>query len=243
MPGVMRMGMVRKIHGGAVAGPAPIDPDAVSGLQGWWEADAIVGLNDGDPVATWEDSHTSNHDLVQPTGAQKPTYKTSIQNGLPVVRFDGTDDNIAIANGILSAAPLSALAVVIPSSVTGTARIWSSQRYGHGRTGATALFTTFAVLDYTGPASSFAVGTPTIASLVFDASFDATFYKDGGSGTTVTHNADGSQAATSFAVGARANITEFFGGDIAELAVYNTALSDADREGVRAYLNAKWAVY
>ena len=65
-------------------------PSAVSGLVGWWEADAIVGLNDGDPVATWPDQASSPHDFTESTN--KPTYKTNIVNGLPVVRFDATND-------------------------------------------------------------------------------------------------------------------------------------------------------
>jgi hypothetical protein len=32
-------------------------------------------------------------------------------------------------------------------------------------------------------------------------------------------------------------------GDIAEILIYSTALADADRTAVEAYLNAKWGVY
>jgi hypothetical protein len=94
MPGVMRTGMVRRIHGGVVTEEPP--PFDATGLWSWLKADAITGLSDGDPVTTWEDAHTSNHDATQSTSASKPTYKTSILNSLPVLRCDGTDDYLVL---------------------------------------------------------------------------------------------------------------------------------------------------
>lgn len=66
-------------------------PDSISGLKAWYAADQIGGLIDNDPVGTWSDLSGNGHD-VSNTGTARPTYKTGIQNGLPVVRFDGTDD-------------------------------------------------------------------------------------------------------------------------------------------------------
>lgn len=65
---------------------SPLDiPDCVL----WLDAAQISGLSDGDPVTSWPDmSGLGNHavEAVNP-----PTYKTGIQNGLPIVRFDGAD--------------------------------------------------------------------------------------------------------------------------------------------------------
>lgn len=60
---------------------------------GWWAADLITGLEDGDPIGTFPDQSGNGHDLVQ-SGADntKPTYKTNIQNGLPCARLDGLQD-------------------------------------------------------------------------------------------------------------------------------------------------------
>jgi hypothetical protein len=59
-------------------------------LVGKFSAAAIAGLADGATVATWVDS-TGTSDLTQAGGGNRPIYKTGILNGLPVVRFDGTD--------------------------------------------------------------------------------------------------------------------------------------------------------
>src|SRR5262245_37132262 len=71
-------------------------PADVSGLVVWLRADAL-GLNDGDPVGTWTDGSGNGRDLTQATAAKKPTYKTNIVNGKPVVRFDGVDDRLKAA--------------------------------------------------------------------------------------------------------------------------------------------------
>ena len=65
-----------------------------TGLRLWLEADAITGLNDGDPVATWLDSSTNGSNMAKgdPVG---PTWKTNILNGKPVVRFDGITNYLA----------------------------------------------------------------------------------------------------------------------------------------------------
>jgi hypothetical protein len=72
-----------------VGGFSPAD---IAGLQIWLKADAITGLNDGEPVATWNDSSINGRNLTQATSTKRPLYKTAVQNGLPVMRFDGVDD-------------------------------------------------------------------------------------------------------------------------------------------------------
>ena len=61
---------------------------------GWWDATKITGLEDGDPVGTWSDLSGNGKDLSQASAGNKPTYKTDIQNGLPAVLGDGSDDYI-----------------------------------------------------------------------------------------------------------------------------------------------------
>lgn len=51
-------------------------------------------LNDGDPVTTWPDLSGNGFDATG-SGTARPTFKTAIQNGLPVIRFD-IDDLLTI---------------------------------------------------------------------------------------------------------------------------------------------------
>ncbi len=75
-------------------GFSPLD---IAGLEYWFKADAITGLSDADPVATWPDSSGNGRDATQGVAGLRPTYRTSVQNGLPVVRGDGVDDILSTA--------------------------------------------------------------------------------------------------------------------------------------------------
>lgn len=47
---------------------------------------------DGDPVALWRDQSGRGHDVRQTEDSQRPTLRLAVQNGRPVLRFDGVDD-------------------------------------------------------------------------------------------------------------------------------------------------------
>jgi len=59
---------------------------------GHWSADTIIGLEDGDPVATWSDQTVNGNDFLQAEGVKQPLYQTNEINSLPCVRFDGAND-------------------------------------------------------------------------------------------------------------------------------------------------------
>lgn len=56
----------------------------------WLDASSIVGV-DNDPVASWADVSGNANDFSQSSASRQPKYFSSIINGKPVVRFDGTD--------------------------------------------------------------------------------------------------------------------------------------------------------
>ncbi len=84
-------------------------PTDFSGLQAWWKADAL-SLNDGDPIGSWTDS-SGNSKTLSASGSVRPTYKTSIYNGQPIARYDGTDDAMTHTNIALTG-DLTIMAVV-----------------------------------------------------------------------------------------------------------------------------------
>ena len=74
---------------GGSEGATSFTPASIPGLQLWLDASQIVGLNDGDPVATWSDlSGVGNH-LTQSIVSSRPTYSNTTS---PCVIFDGVDD-------------------------------------------------------------------------------------------------------------------------------------------------------
>lgn len=87
------MGSAQQALIAAAGTPGPFSPIDEPTLDWWLKADAITGLNDGDPVTDWLDSSTAGKHYGQDTAGNKPTYKTGIVNGKPVVRF-ATDDKL-----------------------------------------------------------------------------------------------------------------------------------------------------
>jgi len=65
-------------------------------LHARYDATEIDGA-DGESIATWSDQTGNGFDLTQSTSTNQPTLKTSIINGNPVVRFDGSDDFLTAA--------------------------------------------------------------------------------------------------------------------------------------------------
>ncbi len=120
MPGGLLMPGVRKAS--AVAPPVWSPADLPS-LVAWYKADQI-SLSDGDPVAQWDDLSGNTRHLVQATGAAKPTYKTAIVNGLPVVRFDGVDDYLRHTAGgdFVTGTTLTVAVVHVRRAIVGNSR-------------------------------------------------------------------------------------------------------------------------
>ena len=238
--------------------PASWTPADLADLVGWWKADAISGLIDGDPVSTWSDESASGWDATA-SSTDRPTYKTSILNGLPVVRFDGTDDHLAL--GAVDASRTvsgSTIYAVVRTDVTDSIiRYWwfGSNGTGFARTlanlslntrigGRTLDSDSFASVAATTNVSAstwvlhggvFDNANGTMAQFV-DASADGTASL-ASSGTT------SNTAASAVMIGANADATaSFFDGDIAEIVFVHDALGTSDREKLEGYLAHKWGL-
>jgi hypothetical protein len=234
-------------------GVSAFSPADIAGLQGWWKADSL-SLSDGDPVATWEDSSGNSRDLTE--GTTKPTYETGILNSLPVVRFDGTDDKIAFVSGStwLSGDNLTIFCVYVMRGEPDAAGRYISVVGAVGE------------LDYDGPdgliffhntgaGAEEQTMTNTVVQTTQTSSLDTpsleTFRLTGG---TFTHRHNGAAADTDptgalatqawreFRLGGSGRADEYTQADMAEILVYDSSLSDTDRDAVEAYLADKWGL-
>ena len=59
----------------------------------WLRGDALTGLNDGDPIASWGDVSGNANDAEQPEAGQRPTFRTNVLNGYPVLRFEDPNED------------------------------------------------------------------------------------------------------------------------------------------------------
>ena len=78
---------------------------------GWWSADSLSALSDGDAVTSWTSSEGNAINATQSTATAQPTYvETSSVSGKPAVNFDGasswdqlefTDSSMNVGSGSL----------------------------------------------------------------------------------------------------------------------------------------------
>jgi hypothetical protein len=218
-------------------------PAQISGCQVWLAADKIVGLNDGDSVSSWADQSGNGRDFAQASATLKPLYKTSIINGNPVVRFDGSDDylNCALASGGFSA---YAIALVVRPLAAESAEglfQWASV-LSSGTPYLLIQRNSTTVRFYnTNAAYQFTTTHATNATRLYILTWNGTtwtLYVDGGSPSSV--NTSGFTAGTTIYLGngyaGYANV------DLAEFVLYDAVPPDADRANLTAYLKSKYGI-
>lgn len=216
------------------------DPTGIAGLQSWHKADAITGKADNDTVAQWDDLSGNARHATEATNP--PTYQTAEINGLPVVRFNGTANRLgfSLANNDTS---FTLFAVVRNSVITGGQGVlgWggSSRMLSEGTDGG-FYWNTSGGIGANGGAGAGAV----IATFKHISAASADVHYNGGAAINIVPNSQWSGGGlATFVIGQTGGGASFWTGDMGELLIYNTDLSDADRMAVRNYLNSKWAVY
>ena len=70
----------------------------------------ITGLSDGDPISTWDDKSGNGYSPTASSTA-RPIYKTSIQGGNAIARFDGSNDALYYNANLSTVDALSLLCV------------------------------------------------------------------------------------------------------------------------------------
>lgn len=228
--------------------------------------DAAIGITDagGGLVSAWADQSGAGNNATQATSTNQPLLVSGVVNGLPVVRFDGTDNWIECADHTTLdfTTEFTLFIVMNESTVTVNKCFLSKWDYiGQGSwsfqtSGADAAEFYLFIADALGDVgnnisvTSDAVntsGTFAVFSFVYDGSLSATnrlkTYKDG---VLLTDSEIGTIAASLQNSTATLKLAKFGGlnrywnGDIAEVMGYSTALLSGDRGDVEAYLGNKY---
>lgn len=218
----------------------------VAGCWFWGKANSLA-LSNSDPVGTWADQSGNSNDLTQSTSGSKPLYKTNVLNSLPVVRFDGIDDNMTspLSNGSpcqLNGANVNCTMFIVVKATGST----PEDLIDAGTLNQSVLQHSGAssVLAYAGGVLS-ASATPgdfTVYYVVWGAGDPGSVL--GVNGVETTGNAGGANLYNT------GGVTVGSGGggsfpaacDIAEVIIYNTALGTTDRGTVYTYLKTKYGL-
>lgn len=219
----------------------------------WLDASQIVGLADADPVATWADVSGNGRDFTQSTEADKPVYKTSILNGKPVVRF--VNDNVACASDMSNFITNSAYTLFLVGKITTAANngapFYNNSCFIADGT-ADARFALTGRDDNTAAAGNYD-GSSDEAAVAAAAGTFFTFTQQHTGGNITLQANDGSTASSASGntssliyfphLGSNYNLTVMLACDIAEVLIFNSALSAGNIALVKAYLKAKYAHY
>lgn len=226
-------------------------------LVAWFHADAITNLSNGSAVSEWPDSSGNSYNAIQALGTHQPSFVSSAINGLPVVRF-----NSANSSYLWFYRPVQddfTMILVYRSSQnnqgTGTAFYQGAGLVNGDQPGTqgdfgTALNANGQVLAGTGnPDTSIASGTgfnngsPHLVTFKRTKSTGAlALYVDGALVATGAGNTQSLTAPPTLDLGAVPSGGGFLSGDIAEVQIYNSALSDTDRLALEKALKCKYGL-
>ena len=242
-------------------GPGGVGTSSTNGL--WLKAEDVNQANDT-AVSTWGDASGNSNDAEQATGSQQPKYfTTSDLNGMPVVRLDGTSDQMFIddADILDGTSGITYLSVIRPNNLNTQPRGILGKRLTYNTGASDYAYTWFMYSgDYlnvdintgndrynTSP-TSFSNATNYLLSFQFDGSLGSSVRSTMYSGGALIKTA--SETSTSvlssdedLVLGAlNKNYGTYLGADYAEVIQYNYSLNAAEQTIVNNYLSAKYNV-
>jgi hypothetical protein len=220
-------------------------------LKLWLKADAITGVAEGAGVASWPDSSGHLYAAVQATGGLQPLLKNNVANGLAAVRFDGTDDEMALTSGFFDFGDRFTLFVVAKLDSTGgnfqgiidvNNAVATNTRFSLFLDSTIMRWRTFGtgIADCTG--SDLRNDKFALHCGFSDASA-TTYFLNGTQVSTGVYSGANTASASGFYLGVLTGTPAYrFSGDIAEVLIYNRALSGGERRRVGRVLSNKYAL-
>ena len=209
-------------------------PSSISGLRVWLKADAITGIVNGGQVTTWSDSSGNGINFTQATSTKQPTYVRNAINGKPALHFTASTQQ-TMTNATNFSTPNTIFYVSRQTGGTkarllsGLSNNWLLGYHGGNKN----------MAYFEGWVSSGGITADNdwhIYSSTQTASL-STVYENG---AQLYSNANGVTGPNGLSLNGYQGTSEFSDGDIAELIIFNSALSDTDRQKVNNYLNNKY---
>ncbi|MDB2414400.1 prepilin-type N-terminal cleavage/methylation domain-containing protein [Rickettsiales bacterium] len=214
-------------------------------------ADKLVTA-DGNSVACWKDKSGRNNHAIQNDSDRMPLYKTNIINtDREVVRFDGSNDFMDIDLTFIVDNNYTII-FVEKRNTTGTMMVMGTINNGSDNNALHIGYRTdtgFTLAQWNNDIDA-AISNTTNQARIITALFDMS------SGHSIRSVRAGVVASNSNAdknpmlFGSNGSIgrgfsrsgTDYYNGDLAELIIYDRALSSVERTNIEDYLSKKWGV-
>ena len=234
---------------GTVCVAGAYDPQTVTGLSTWLSADALTAVVDGDSITAWLDRTSNANNAAQLNGSQAPRFVSSALNGMPVLHFDG-QAAMSMAAAALPTGndPYTVIVVAAVSNTNRNGLVCGGVPGGNtancfrtldGGEGAYGLVDYWWANDVYTPAGVFTPGQAFIGMTRYT-NGDRSILVDGQLEAHDTAH-DNNVVPNQVVIGTTV-VNEFLDGDIAEILIYSSALSDSDREYVDCYLADKYGI-
>jgi hypothetical protein len=242
----------------ASSGGVPFSPTDLSGLSLWLKADAGVTLS-GPNVTGWADQ-SGNGNNASANSGQEPTFASSFSNSKPAIEFNGTTQvmQIADANSLDFLTTSSFIVIKYLGQGTGNNIVYFKNAnagspadpamYGLiGSNGEERVSFSFNVGGWSDYETSISINNsiPKILSMTSNGT-SQNIYSNGTISNNFSIIGDIATSTGTLQIGGynqSFDAAEYFYGRIAEIIMYNRAVTGTERQQVETYLNAKYAIY
>jgi hypothetical protein len=222
----------------------------------WFKADAISGATNGSGLAVWNDSSGNGYNATQTAPGQEPVYVTNAMNGLPVVRFNSDnstsmsftrpvqDDFTMVCvfqstQGLNSGSLYYQGAGLVNGEVAGVINDFGACLFANGSVAAGTGNPDVAVDS----APGYNDGKPHIMTFTRTESLGLiSLYMDGALVGTTTGGTESMNAPSVLVLGAQQTQIYYLSGDIAEVQIYNSALSGTNLQSAEGPLFQKYNI-
>lgn len=200
---------------------------------------------DGDPVGEYDNQGTDAYNLVQAVTAAKPTLKLNILNGHPVFRGDGGDWLSGTFSGGALSHPITIFIVaqIAAASVDdGTTFFYHDGIVAGSRAALYKQGAAGADTDRMYGGATLTNGNSNGNWNIFTELFNGAsslLYKNG---VSVASGNAGTNTLTGLSLFSQYNSTAWFIGDVAECLIYSANLSNAAKNQMGQYFNAKYGI-
>jgi hypothetical protein len=235
-------------------------PIPKSGLSLWLKADAGVTLS-GSNVTAWADQSGNGNNASVENSGEEPTFVSSFSNSKPAIQFDGETQLLLVADSSSLDFLNTSIFIVLKRTGDGTGNEVTFMKNGSSLD-ANAVYWNCARLG--GGNSSFTVnvegsrpdldtntdltfGNPTILELTYNGT-NSFIYTNGTQTATYGYTSGNIETTTGpLQIGGYNQSFnnpngELFNGQIAEVIMYNRAVTGTERQQVEAYLGNKYAI-
>ncbi len=219
-----------------------------SELKLWLRADYGVSTGAGNVVTSWADQSGLGNHGTQSTTSNQPIAVSSAINGLPVVRFDGSNDFLSVADSPATRPVTPTIYLVAKRSGGGNsgAIFYKSDStsfangYGFIRQGSGDTYGFFVNSNSTNKVTAtVSASSEFLAQLSYNKSSLAVLI-NGSPLAPFWMSQDIAHSTQPLRIGGSGSGTQSFGGDIAEVLLFDRVLTLSEQAAVEKYLSTRY---